>query len=380
MKKYAVIGLGFGDEGKGLTTSYLCSKNKNSLVVRFNGGHQAGHTVYSGPIRHIFSNFGSGTLHGCPTYWDKKCTVDPIALINEYLFLINQGFNPKIYIDNECSITTPYDKHHNQISENANNHGSCGVGFGATIGREENFYSLKFIDLFYPKILEEKLKGVRSYYESYLTFDNEGIQEFLDACEVIRDCATIIPVNEMPIIRVSHTPLTYDNIIYEGAQGLLLDQNIGFFPNVTRSNTGLERNNLNPDEIYLVTRAYQTRHGNGYMSNENLKRLKDSIKINPEETNQEHPYQGKFRRSILDLDLLEYGINRDSVIRNHKNKTLVITCLDHINDYVFTYNGKKRTCKSEIDFILRIKEMLECYNVLVSRSPYTEGVVEHQGI
>src|SRR5690606_12238557 len=105
----AVIGIGFGDEGKGITTDFLCSRSRNPIVVRFSGGHQAGHTVVLNGVRHVFSNFGSGTLRGAPTYWAKYCTVNPIGIINELDSLIKKGITPKLYIDEKCPITTPYD-------------------------------------------------------------------------------------------------------------------------------------------------------------------------------------------------------------------------------------------------------------------------------
>ena len=138
MLKAAVIGLGFGDEGKGTTTEYLCSQFSNPLVIRFSGGHQAGHTVVHDDVSHIFSNFGSGTLSGYPTYWSKYCTVYPFALLNELEILLEKGITPKLFIDPQCPITTPYDKEYNQLSEKKNKHGSCGVGYSATIEREKN--------------------------------------------------------------------------------------------------------------------------------------------------------------------------------------------------------------------------------------------------
>ena len=87
MMKKAVIGLGCGDCGKGITTDYLCSQAKNPLVVRFSGGQQAGHTVVYNGMRHTFSNFGSGTLRGAPTFWSKYCTMDPIGIKNEHSVL-----------------------------------------------------------------------------------------------------------------------------------------------------------------------------------------------------------------------------------------------------------------------------------------------------
>jgi adenylosuccinate synthase len=68
-------------------------------VIRFSGGHQAGHTVVTDDTRHVFSNFGSGTLRGVPTYWSKFCTVEPIGLLNELDALKIKGYNPILYID-----------------------------------------------------------------------------------------------------------------------------------------------------------------------------------------------------------------------------------------------------------------------------------------
>ena len=86
----AVVGLGFGDEGKGLVTDYLCSKNPGStLVVRTSGGHQVGHTACRDGYKHMFANFGSGTLLCCPTYWDKRCTFEPTGFVKEHGILAN---------------------------------------------------------------------------------------------------------------------------------------------------------------------------------------------------------------------------------------------------------------------------------------------------
>jgi adenylosuccinate synthase len=102
-----VVGLGYGDEGKGITTGFLCKKYPNSIVIRYNGGHQAGHTVYKTlDDYHIFSSFGSGTLQGIPTYWSSYCTFSPIHFLDE---LISLDENPKIFIDKHCPVTTHYD-------------------------------------------------------------------------------------------------------------------------------------------------------------------------------------------------------------------------------------------------------------------------------
>jgi adenylosuccinate synthase len=120
------------------------------------------------------------------------------------------------------------------------------------------------------------------------------------------------------------------NVIFEGAQGILLDQDFGFFPNVTPSNTtsknvieiiGEDDDHL---DIYYVTRSYQTRHGNGFMSNETPLLLKN----NEKETNRSHEFQGNFRIGKLDIDLLNYSLECDSYFSKHANRHLVITCID----------------------------------------------------
>lgn len=376
MTNCAVIGLGFGDEGKGVVTDYLCSQFSNPLVIRFTGGHQAGHTVVDGDKRHIFSNFGSGTLKGHPTFWSKFCTVDPPAIINELNLLVSEvgPFQPQLFVDSDCPITTPYDKFYNRQTESSNQHGSCGVGFGATIEREEKHYSLHFSDLFYPEIFKIKYQMIAEYYRELCPinsmhediFDTDLFKDmnsnFLYACEQLPKL-NFIEQRTLESIFCS-------DYVFEGSQGLLLDQNFGFFPHVTRSNTGSANAvsivGTNIAAYYLVTRAYQTRHGNGPMTNE---KRSHTIMADTNETNVDRKWQGKFRRSLLDVDLLEYAINKDKNIAISKNKTLVITCLDHISKYRFTHKGNIVDCANEEEFVTKIADILEIENVMTNNSP-----------
>jgi adenylosuccinate synthase len=359
MKSKAVIGCLFGDEGKGKVVSYLCSQSPNSLVIRYSGGQQAGHhVVLRNGLDHVFSNFGSGSLQGCDTYWSKYCTVDPVGILNEYDVLKKKGISPVLYIDERCPITTPYDKRFNIDLDNSNQHGSCGVGVGQTFQREQNYYSLLFGDLYYPSVLKIKLELIRKYYSSHACFD-----EFVRNCVELSSIQNINPVHGIPSAK------KYQDYVFEGSQGLLLDQDIGFFPHVTRSSTGItniHKMGFSP-EIFLVTRAYQTRHGNGPMTNEHI--LHD-IKNNPYENNYDNGFQGKFRRTILDLDMLKYGIYRAGL--NSKCVNLVITCLDLINEYSLTLNSKKTTFTTEGEFVDKIKHELLVKEIYLSRNPFPE--------
>ena len=366
MRNIAVIGLGFGDEGKGMVTSSLVNRylKDKTIVVRYSGGHQAGHTVNYNGISHTFANFGSGTLQDIPTYWSKACTVDPVGISNELKILVDKidGYNIQLYINKDCPVTTPYDKFHNQNSKDNIEHGTCGIGFGSTIQREEDGFHLHFSDLFNPTIHKLKLKQIAIYYgRHYIPID-----EYMEAVNSITN--DMFFPNEI-ITPVDNIPDDFNIIIFEGSQGLLLDKDIGFFPHVTRSNVGFKGLAQFEfiDEIYYVTRAYQTRHGNGPMTNESV--LLRSIEY---ESNKEHKYQGKFRTGILDLDLLQYAINNDRRQTKFRKENLVITCLDQIKMFTLIKNRKTITYKSVETFVDAISEALNIKNVYLSWSNNSE--------
>lgn len=310
MRASIVVGLGFGDEGKGVVTSSLVKDSNNPLVIRFNGGHQAGHTVVKDGYRHVFSSFGSGTLHGAPSYWSSYCTVYPTALMNEYQIL--KPFKPILYIDPMCPITTPFDIRYNQGN---NKHGSVGVGFGATIQRQKDHYTLFAKDLKYPSVLLTKLKQISRYYNDFCNVDS-----------FIEDVHAMLMVVEIG------KPSLKRDLVFEGAQGILLDQWFGFFPHVTRSNT-TSKNALTlfdsskyDSRVLLVTRTYQTRHGKGPMTNEG-KRIE--LFNNENETNVYNEPQGHFRTSPLDNDLINYAVECDDSVCNLK-KSIIMTCCDQV--------------------------------------------------
>ena len=319
-----VVGLNYGDEGKGLATSFLCSQRTPApdvkpLVVRFNGGHQAGHTVVHNGKRHVFSSFGSGTLQDVPTYWSAYCTFYPTAFLNEYKALPLDNIEPVIYVNPLCPVTTPFDIEFNRNTEKSLKHGSVGVGFGATIQRQENYYKLFVQDLFYESVLVAKLKNIAHYY--HVTNVDDQIEYFLDEVRAVKK---LIRISDDSIMQKRwHMP------IFEGAQGILLDMDCGFFPNVTRSNT-TSRNALSlfpSDEIYYVTRSYLTRHGNGYLPDE--KKL--NLVNNEKETNKSHDYQGEFRTAELNVELLNYALMCDNHFSGKLKKNLIITCTDQFS-------------------------------------------------
>jgi adenylosuccinate synthase len=349
-----VIGLGFGDEGKGLATDFLCLNSPNPLVIRFNGGQQAGHTVVtSDGKRHVFSNFGSGTLRGVPTYWSAYCTFSPGSMLKEYAALQALGVQPQLLVDNLCAVTTHYDVLYNRVLESSRGqarHGSCGMGFGATVGRHENSPVKLFAqDLLFPDVCALKLKAVRQYYRDKLKreigfdfdqFDHEAEdRRFGQMIENLRDLQKNDALHFVTATEVFSVKNSWQTFVFEGAQGVMLDMDFGFFPHVTRSHTCSKNalaligqylpNQLKNTEIFYITRAYQTRHGQGPMTHENVPL---TLINNANETNVYNEHQGAFRVSPLNVDLLNYALHCDNNFSHGLKKNLLVTCVDQLEN------------------------------------------------
>ena len=356
MKCQIVIGLGYGDEAKGQLTDYLCRQADRPLVVRFSGGHQAGHTVVTAEgKRHVFSNFGAGSFSGVPTFWSNYCSFHPIGYANELDALQALGIQPLLYVDGKAAVTTPYDLLYNRIREKKQRHGSCGLGFGATVARQEGPHKIHVQDLLDDFVLEQKLVSVASYYHDKLeaSYDSAELevwlQHFAQAVEVVRKNLHITSARAF----FSSLQEQYDTLIFEGSQGLLLDQEFGYFPHVTRAHVSsqnaleiirqydlatvglstsaglaLEADTPAEVQIHYVSRAYQTRHGNGPMTNEQLEGLE--LAPTPYETNQYNEWQGEQRRSLLDIDQLRYALQCDAHYSAGLPRYLHISCLDQL--------------------------------------------------
>jgi len=336
-----VLGTGFGDEGKGQCVHALA--HPGALVIRFSGGHQCGHTVTTREgLRHVFAQFGAGTFRGAATYISSYCTVFPIAFLNEYkaLQLLNVDF-PNYYVHPMAMLTTPCDLAFNRALSMITGHGTCGVGFGTTLQRNEDFYNLYVNDLKTPYVFDTKMNFIGKYYEekvktlnmsSQITYENElevAMENWEESLDFYRRFVRIELLDRI-------IP-DYKDYLFEGSQGIVLDQHFGFFPHVTRSNTTSQNameiigdsllKGLEISTSY-VSRCYQTRHGNGPFSDENRIELLHT----ETESNQENDWQGVFRTAKLDFSLIEHAIHCDEIYNYRSKKYLVLTCLDQLKD------------------------------------------------
>ncbi len=329
----------FGDEGKAGILDAVTRELGATLVVRFCGGAQrAGRVVLSDGRAHIFSQFGSGTLSGAATFLSKHMMLDPPAMENEAVALEAIGvklpfLSPGVWIDKDTPVISPYHRSLNRLQEWSRGearHGSCGMGIGALaedLGRPA-MPVLRAADLQYQDIVEDKLRAIYEYkrplaldlrlpknvldvdveldlFRPWDTYATARLRRWLDRYERFSRKATIL---SKPV-----SLSAFDNIVFEGAQGVLLDETHGFAPYHTWSNcTPANALAMLHDEgdvrrvtVIGVTRTYATRHGAGPFPTEDP-RLASCL--SPEPSNHCHPYQGVFRVGHLDAVLLRYAL------------------------------------------------------------------------
>jgi adenylosuccinate synthase len=341
MRVFLVVDLGFGDSGKGLTVDFLVGQLARPLVARFSGGHQIGHTVQRNGFQHTFSNFGAGTLRGCPTYYSEHTTLFPPAALTELEYL--RPHAPQLIVHPLAKVATPFDIAWNRICRPFMDNGTCGVGFGPTVERSEGPCKLFAHHLGYRWVAEQKLAAVADYYRDKAeaagcadAFRDEigrcDVGQYLDMCQQF--------MAQVKVEVLERLQREYAEIVFEGSQGLMLDQDHGIYPHVTRGHTTSKnavqiiRTQLGPvesTEIYYVTRCYQTRHGNGPMSGAGPV---DLINIKGE-TNTTNAYQGAFRTARLDLALIQYALDTDGLYVNGlaPNRNLMVTCCDQLPSF-----------------------------------------------
>lgn len=305
-----VVGLGFGDEGKGATVDALVARTGARSVVRFNGGQQAAHNVIAGGIHHKFQSYGSGTLSGAETWISRHCTVEPLAALRERHLLRMKGVaTEKIHVDNECLVTTHLHvmaNHARELARGDERHGSTGRGFGETVA-----YGLRYPDdairvkhLRDPMEVAHRLSVMRQRYA-----DGEGIgferEDYKKAeAETLYQCLRSEFVFDPFVGPQLLEEIAKGRVVMEGAQGFWLDENFGFHPHTTWSTTTpanarqLCREAGVEASVVGVLRTYATRHGQGPFPGEG------GLERPPEAHNSDGAFAGAFRVGRWDQKLL----------------------------------------------------------------------------
>ena len=275
-KNVVVIGTHWGDEGKGKVVDLLTEKA--NAVVRFQGGHNAGHTLVVDGRKTVLHLIPSGILHEQVTCMIGNGVVLSIPdLFKEIEGLELAGLNvrDRMMISSGCPLILPYHVSLDLMRENVRGNqkiGTTGRGIGPAYEDKVARRGVRVADLFNEKRFNEKLEEILEYHNFVLTnyFHTEAVslQAVLDASLAYAD--QIRPMVRDVVEELSQLRRSGGNILFEGAQGSLLDIDQGTYPFVTSSNTtagaissGCGVGPLDLDYILGITKAYTTRVGSG---------------------------------------------------------------------------------------------------------------------
>jgi len=275
-KNIVVIGTQWGDEGKGKIVDWLAESAQG--VVRFQGGHNAGHTLWINGRKTILRLIPSGIMHeGLTCYIGNGVVLSPEALLKEIGELEEAGLNvrSRLIISPACPLILPYHIAVDQARElrkGAGKIGTTGRGIGPAYEDKVARRALRVQDLYDPAIFDEKLAEALDYHNFVLT-------QYLGAkavpAEQVRDEAMSLAGQIEPMVgdvssRLYAAQKTGHNLLFEGAQGSLLDIDHGTYPFVTSSNclagAAAAGAGVGPqclDYVLGIAKAYTTRVGSG---------------------------------------------------------------------------------------------------------------------
>ena len=347
-----VIGANFGDEGKGRVVDFLAKQytkntDKPSLNIRFSGSNNAAHTVWKDGKSFVFHMIGAASFQGIPTYLSQHVVVDFVALEKEInAFKELTGFKPVVYVDPRCRVNLPYDVMKNRVKEimkGDDKHGSTGNGLNETIDRHQLFPITAVTFELSKQMIQLTQRSFEHYVNKNLKDTDVGQhKDFIDflchesSIQFIFDKIKNIIDDNGQILVVSPGLKNY-NCIFEGSQGLALDEYSKFFPHVTRTRTGTtniidlcREHDITIDSVYYVSRTYFSRHGaDKYF--EEFPSITDHYDI-VDQTNVPNEWQDDLKFGILNLTEMEDRIYDDFKILQYQcpkvKQYRVFTCLD----------------------------------------------------
>lgn len=355
MQTMAIIGAQWGDEGKGKITDLLAEKS--DLVVRYQGGHNAGHTIWVNGQKTVLHVIPSGVLHAhCTSVIGHGVVLEP----ENFLFELNRIKNvAKVTPDNlKVSETATVITHYHKIldaareSQGSEKIGTTGKGIGPAYEDKIARRAVKVKDLLDKDILARRL-GV-GYSEKEMLFKNlyqinfpsidEEVERLYQLGQQMKDyvCDTFSLIDQ--------SLAKGKRVLYEGAQGILLDVDYGTYPYVTSSSTtasgiytgaGIPNHKL--DEVIGVAKAYTTRVGEGPFPTELFDEMGSTIQIKGNEVG---ATTGRKRRcGWLDIPLLRYAIKASQLTSIALTKLDILSNLPELKVcYAYEVNGKTVDC------------------------------------
>ena len=326
----AVIGLQWGDEGKGKIVDYL--SEKFDLVARYQGGNNAGHTVIVEDVTYKLNLIPSGVIRGKVCFLGQGIVLDPDHFLKEYQQICEKISNPNIYLSSNIPLILPYHKQLDKINESIltgeDKIGTTAKGIGPAYQDKVGRKSIKLYDLKSLDKIKEKLESIKKFYDPVLNAYQEeaiNIDQYLTILDSFyKEVGSLIVDNSF--IKKNFNK---QKILFEGAQGALLDLDHGSYPFVTSSNT-ISSNIMIGSGLQVdyqtvgIFKAYATRVGNGPFPSELFDQIGDYIA----ETGVEYGTVTKRKRRCgwLDLVSLKYSCQINQV------NELCITKIDVLNN------------------------------------------------
>jgi adenylosuccinate synthase len=335
LRAIAVVDLGFGDAGKGLITDYLARRTTADVVVRFNGGAQAGHNVVTPDGRHhTFSQLGAAScVPGVRTFLSRHVVVHPTALLSEIKAIAQRGVGDaleRVAISEHALVVTPFHQAANMLRELARGdrrHGSCGVGVGEAVRAAELHPedAIRAADFRAPEMLERKTARLCERLHAELSAiampadvaANRELWIFEDrrVFKAWREMTRPVVDRIVPDETLAEWLSRSRAAIFEGAQGLLLDGVLGFHPHTTWSDcTATNARTLLAEaapgvklDVWGVLRAHAIRHGPGPFPSEHA-----SLGAIVRDHNATNRWQGAVRYGWFDAVLARYALSLTS--------------------------------------------------------------------
>ncbi|WP_288414156.1 adenylosuccinate synthase [uncultured Sphingomonas sp.] len=275
MANVAVIGAQWGDEGKGKIVDWLAERA--DMVVRFQGGHNAGHTLVVGGTTYKLSLLPSGIVRGTPSIVGNGVVLDPWALKAEVERLREQGVSvtpDTLMIAETCSLILPFHRDLDGLREDASGAGKIGTtrrGIGPAYEDKVGRRAIRVCDLAHLDQLEPQLDRLTAHHDALRAGFNEPAIDREQLIAELRAIADFVLPYAQPVWRVlAQAKAKGQRILFEGAQGVLLDIDHGTYPFVTSSNTiagtAAGGSGMGPGAVGFVlgiAKAYTTRVGSG---------------------------------------------------------------------------------------------------------------------
>jgi adenylosuccinate synthase len=339
MKNTAIIGLQWGDEGKGKIVDFL--SDNFDAVVRFQGGHNAGHTIKVGDQTFKLSLLPSGIIRGKFSVIGSGVVVDPIALFSEIEKIENAGIKitpENLAIADNCCLILSVHRELDQLLElqkGDNKIGTTGRGIGPAYEDKVGRRALRICDLRDQEVLKNRIENLLFYHNLLRQSLGAKKVELNDILQELKPIQNKILDFTKSSYDIAKNLKEMQAVMFEGAQGALLDVSFGTYPFVTSSNTIAGQialgSCLGIAEIHKtigILKAYTTRVGSGPFPTELHDEIGEFIRI---EGNEVGTVTGRNRRcGWFDAVLIKQVINLSSIKEVALTKIDVLDKLDKI--------------------------------------------------